>query len=69
MIAASRKKYGVHTGVETPITPDGPDVLDGANAVEGLGVIGLAWRRIVECVGLRTANNIVYRNAPDTELA
>jgi hypothetical protein len=27
---------------ETPVTSDGPDVLDGGDVVEGVGVIGLA---------------------------
>lgn len=33
------KKYGAHPGVETRITPDGPDVLDGIGVVEGVAAI------------------------------
>jgi len=36
-----QNKYGAYPGVETPITPDEPDVLDAGDVVEGLGVGGL----------------------------
>ena len=39
---------GCYPGVETPITPDEPDVLDAGDGVEGL-VTGDGF---VECVGL-----------------
>ena len=36
---------GAHTrGLETPDTPDGPDVLDAGEVVEGL--VGEGWRRV-----------------------
>jgi hypothetical protein len=35
------EKYGVAPGVEFPLTPDGPDVLDGVVGLAGRGVIGL----------------------------
>jgi len=35
---------GPYPGVEITYTPDEPDVLDGGNGVEGLGVFG--WRRV-----------------------
>jgi hypothetical protein len=41
---------GPPPGVETPITRDGPGVLDAGDALQGLGVHG--WRRVVEFVGL-----------------
>jgi hypothetical protein len=36
---------GPTPGVDTPLTPDGPDVLDGGEVVEGVGVVGLASGR------------------------
>jgi hypothetical protein len=36
MFAGSRKSTGYTLGVETPLTPDGPDVLDAGVGVEGL---------------------------------
>jgi hypothetical protein len=37
-----RKKYGYTPGVQTPVTPDGPDVLDGGDGVEEVAIDGLA---------------------------
>jgi hypothetical protein len=37
-------------GLETPDIPDGFDVLDAGDALQGLRAHG--WRRVVECVGL-----------------
>jgi hypothetical protein len=42
MFARSGKKYGAYPGVETPLTPDEPDVLDADDVLQGLGVAGLA---------------------------
>jgi hypothetical protein len=38
----NRSQKGARPGVENPVTPDGPDVLDGGDGVEGLGFDGLA---------------------------
>ena len=43
-------RRGWYPGVETPITPDEPDVLDAGGGVEGLGC--LAGDGFVECAGL-----------------
>jgi hypothetical protein len=50
-IARHRKKYGAHPWVESPNTPDGPDLLDAGDGVEG---VGGGWPGVgsVECVGL-----------------
>jgi hypothetical protein len=42
---------GSTPGVETPITPDEPGVLDGGNWVDGLGAAGLASGCRVRRVG------------------
>ena len=49
MLLTVEKVWGLG-GLETPITPDEPDVLDVGDGVEGLGVDG--WRQVVGCVGL-----------------
>ena len=36
------KVGGLPPGVETPVTPDEPDLLDGGYVVQGYGVAGLA---------------------------
>ena len=36
------KSMGPYLGVETSVTPDGPDVLDGGDALQGRGVDTLA---------------------------
>ena len=41
ILCAVEKVWGVG-GVETSVIPDEPDVLDGGDVVEGVGVVGLA---------------------------
>ena len=41
-VARSGKKYGTYPREETPLTPDGLDVLDAGDVVEGVGVDRLA---------------------------
>jgi hypothetical protein len=45
MFAGSRKSTGYTLGVETPLTPDGPDVLDAGGVGGGWGGLrGLLYR-------------------------
>jgi hypothetical protein len=46
---------GAYSGVETLITPDGPDVLDGGGGVEGI-VGEMACVGFVGCGGLSGAS-------------
>jgi hypothetical protein len=42
-----QEKYGAYPGVERAFTPDGPDVFDGSDGVEGLGGHGDEPKKIV----------------------
>jgi hypothetical protein len=43
-ICSPRARKRPYPGVETPATPDEPDVLDAGGGLEGFG--GMAWRRV-----------------------